>query len=162
MSHPYPKGQLSLMGDKCQHLHCQYGASSLHQENSSSYCRQQLKPHLNLGEKILSDEILLSADLTAFCARCHEPVLWKKGGSLRGKQRKGEEGWCPSPTLIHTYRVGVTLYKNADWESHGNQVTVVGYVKQHKLDQLAGTKGPFSLRQIVAASVHHAHSLMDI
>lgn len=103
VSHPYPKGQLSLMGDKCQHLHCQYGAPTLHHENISSYCRQQLWLHLNLGKKILSDEILLSVDLTTFCATCHGPARWRKRGRLRGKQRKGEEGWCqPSPTPTST------------------------------------------------------------
>lgn len=105
------------MGDKCQHLHCQYGAPSLHQENSPSYCRQQLRPHLNLGKKILSDEILLSADLTAFCARCHEPVLLEE---RRQSQGTAEERWrglmSIPPTLIHTYRVGVILYIYADWE----------------------------------------------
>lgn len=87
-------------------------------ENISSYCRQKLWLRLNLMKKMLSDEIFLSMDLTGFCATCHEPVLRRKGGSLRGKQRKGEEGWCrpsPTPTWTHIYCVAVNRYIYADW-----------------------------------------------
>lgn len=80
------------MGDKCRHLHCQYGALNPHHENISSYYRQQLWLCLNQGKKIISDENLLPVGITGFCATCHEPVLQRKGGSLRGKQRKGDEG----------------------------------------------------------------------
>lgn len=54
-------------------------------------------------------------DLKGFC----EPLLWRKGGSLRGKQRKGEEGWCrpplqPPPEHTHTVLVSTSTFMQPD------------------------------------------------
>lgn len=105
------------MGDKCQPLHCQYGAPSLHQENSPSYCRQQLNPHLNLGKKnIIWWNSLIRGPNSVLCQMPWTCAVGRKeavSGDSRGKVKRVD---VHPPTLIHTYRVGVILYIYADWE----------------------------------------------
>lgn len=68
--------------------------------NISSYCTQKLWLQLNLGKKMLSDEILLSVYLKGFWSTRHEPVEER-----RPSQGKTEERWrglmsAPSNTHI--------------------------------------------------------------
>lgn len=109
------------MGDKCQHLHCQYGAPSLHQENSSSHCRQQLKLHLNLGKKILSDEILLSGGPNSVL--CQMP--WTCAvEERRQSQGKAEERWRGLMSIPHINTHILTDYRlTKSWKpGHGGWI----------------------------------------